>query len=149
MLAKWQTFVPVGAAFFPWIGVVLMGLGLLFSANSWASKRSLVHTNGTVTENVATKAEDGETVYVTHFRFRLPSNVIVTAIDPILSAENDEPDFAAGSDVPVLYPASNPQGAYIATKWRIYFYGIVVGVLGVAIFDFGLILRFAMRRRVV
>jgi hypothetical protein len=149
LMAKWKVLSPVGAAFLPWIGAFLMGLGVALSVHSYTSTRFLEHTDGTVTENVATKAADGETVYVTHFRFRLPKGEIIAAVDPILSDENDEPNFAAGSDVPVFYTPANPQAAYIATKWRVYFYGILVGVLGIAVFDFGLILRFAMRRRSV
>jgi hypothetical protein len=122
-----------------------MALATGFGLHSWLATRADIHTIGTVTENVAQKAADG-TVYVTHLRFRLPNGEIVTAVDPILSSENDEPDFAAGADVPILYPPANPHAAYIATKLRLYFVAIILGVLGIAIFDFGLILLFATRR---
>jgi hypothetical protein len=104
LLEKWRWFQPKGAVFFPRFGALFVALAIGFGVHSWLATRSAIRVIGTVTENVATKAPDGETVYVTHFRFRLPSGEIIAAVDPILSSENDEPDFAASADVPVLYP---------------------------------------------
>jgi hypothetical protein len=147
LLEKWRWFQPKGAVFFPRFGALFVALAIGFGVHSWLATRSAIRVIGTVTENVATKAPDGETVYVTHFRFRLPSGEIIAAVDPILSSENDEPDFAASADVPVLYPPGDPHAAYIATRVRTYFTAIWLGVLGVALFDFGLVLLFAMKRK--
>ncbi len=138
---------PKGAVFLPWAGAFLMALAAGFAMHSWWAVRSFVRATGTVTENVASKAADGQTVYATHIRFRLPNGALVTAVDPVPSGENEDADFAAGAEVPLVYPAGDPHAAYIATRGRVYFVAIVLGVLGVAVFDFGLILLFTMRRK--
>jgi hypothetical protein len=108
--------------------------------------RSAVHAQATVIENVPTQAADGTDTYATRLRFRLPTSQIVTFTDPIQSSQDDDPSFPAGTTVPIVYPAANPQAATIATVWRVYFVAIVLGILGVVFVDLGIILGRIYRR---
>jgi hypothetical protein len=145
---KLDQYMPTIAVWSIWIGILLLALSAGFSTHSWLFGHSQVSAIGTVAENVATVAADGKTVYATHVRFRLPSGELVTFVDPTLSSENDDPDYATATDVPVLYPRGNPKAAIIATIRRAYFAAIVFGFLGVIVFDLGLIFRFILKRKI-
>jgi hypothetical protein len=139
--AFWKRFLPFGAAVFPWAGGLCLALAAGFGLHSWLAVRELIHAQATVIENVATQAADGTVTYATHLRFRLPAGQIVTFTDPIQSSQYDDPSFAAGSTVPIVYLATNPRAASIATVWRIYSTAILFGIFGVAFVDLGIILR--------
>jgi hypothetical protein len=143
----WKRFLPLGAALFPWAGGLCLALAAGFGLHSWLSVRSAVHAQATVIENLPRQAADGTVTYATHLRFRLPTGQIVTFTDPIQTSQNDDPSFPAGAIVPIVYPATNPQAATIATVWRVYFAAIVLGILGVVFVDLGIILRRLYRRQ--
>jgi uncharacterized membrane protein YkgB len=61
----------------------------------------------------------------------------------VLTLRGDEdPEFAAGEQVPVLYAANNPQDAVIATRWRVYKAAILLGIAGVIVLDLGLLMGY-------
>jgi hypothetical protein len=128
--------------------VVLLLIAAGFATHSWMFARGQVRATATITENVSGFAKEGGVVYTPRFRFRLPSGELVTvqaASGPANSSGDIE--FAAGETVPVLYRAGDPQGAIIATAWRVYRGAFVFGVLGVVLFDLGWALRVMLRRR--
>jgi hypothetical protein len=145
-LPGWRRFLPNGAVTFIWTGLLLLLIAAGFWLHSWLFMRRHTRAIGTVTENVAIYAVDG-TVYTTHLRFRLPDGQLVNAVDPVMGSPNSDPDFKAGSDIPILYPPGQPQKAFIATAGRLYFGAIVFGVLGAFIMDMGLIFRLILRRQ--
>ena len=132
------------AAVLPLAGVVLLAVAAGFAVRSWNFARTRMRTMATITENVSRFAKEGGVVYTPRFRFRLPSGELVT-----VQAANgaDDIDFPAGENVPVLYRAGDPQGAVLATVWLAYKSAIGFGVLGVALFDLGWVLRGRVRRR--
>jgi hypothetical protein len=137
----WKRFLTLGSALFPWVGGLCLVLAAGFGLHSWLFLRSAIHAQATVIENVPTQAPDGIVTYATRLRFRLPAGQIVTFTDPIQSSQSDDPTFPAGTSVPIVYPAANPQAATIATVWRVYFAAIILGILGVALVDLGIIFR--------
>jgi hypothetical protein len=143
---RWQAFLPTGAVAFIWTGLLLLLIAFGFWLHSWLFMRTQTRAIGTVTQNVAVSAADG-VVYLTHLRFRLPSGQLATAVDPVPGSPNSEPDFAAGRDLPILYPPGRPHSAFIATAGRLYFGAIVFGVIGAIIMDLGLVFRLILRRR--
>jgi hypothetical protein len=144
--AQWQRFLPNGAVSFIWTGLLLLLIAAGFWLHSWLFMRTQASAIGTVTQNVAVAAPDG-TVYLTHLRFRLPDGRLTSAVDPVSGSPNSDPDFAAGSDLPILYPPGQPQKAFIATAGRLYFAAIVFGVIGILILDMGLLFRWILRRQ--
>jgi hypothetical protein len=115
-----------------------MIFGAGYWARSWDSTRGLIQTTATVTENAAAFAPGGGVQYVPRLRFRLPSGQIVLAL---AASGSDEIEYPAGDNLPVLYPAPNPQAARIATIWKLYSAAILLGILGIVVLDLGLIFR--------
>ncbi len=109
----------------------------VFAAHTWWTFRTFVRIPATVTENVSTQDARGEVVSVTHLRFQLPGGRIVNFIDPVRS---EDPSFATGEIVPVIYPVHSPESARVATVWRLYFVACVLGIIGILLADIGLIL---------
>jgi hypothetical protein len=134
---------PLGAVL-PWVGIVLMMMAAAFAVQSWMFARGRVKAVATVTENVSGFAKEGGVLYVPRVRFRAVSGSLVM-VD--VGPGSDEIEFAAGETVPVLYRADDPQGAVIATAWRAYYWAIVLGIWGTALFDVGWVLRVLMRKR--
>ena len=141
---SFERVAPPLAAVLPLVGLVLLAIAAGFAAHSWNFARTRMRAIATVTENVSGFAKQGGIVYTPRFRFRLPNGELV-----MVQATNgsEEIEFPAGETVPVLYRASDPQGAIIATVWLAYEGAIVFGVLGVALFDLGWGLRVMLRRR--
>ena len=135
---------PVLAGVLPLVGVVLLAIAAGLAVHSWNFARTRVRAIATITENVSGFAKEGGVVYTPRFRFRLPSGELVTVQ---AASGEEEVEFPAGETVPVLYRAGDPQGAMIATTWRAYEGAIVLGVLGVVLFDVGWALRVMMRAR--
>jgi hypothetical protein len=129
---------PALGRWLPRLGVLLLALAAIFAGNSWWHDRSLVHATATVTENVAAFAPGGGVLYRPRLRFRTPEgeNVQVLA-----TQGRDEPEFSAGTTVPVAWPSGEPQRAFIATVWQVYRLAIWLAVVGTAVFDVGWILR--------
>lgn len=128
--------------------LLVVGLGLLvLAAGFWVHERrwnlSAEHATGTVTEMEARQAPDGTVAYFPHFRFRLPGGGIIQVIAP--GGASDA--FSEGEQVPVRYYAADPQQASIATTKQVYGVAIVLGLLGVALFDLGAVLWIVHRRR--
>lgn len=146
---QWKRFVEVGATLFPWVGGGLLAVAFGFGLHSWLLLRQGVRAEATVTDNVPVQDSQGNVLYQTHARFRLPSGELVSFVDPIQSSQDDGPSFAAGTVVPVVYPPGKPASATIATTWRVYFFAIVLGCLGVFFLDLGLILRRFRQRKLV
>ncbi len=134
------------AAGLPWVGLALMVVAAGFAVRSWNFARMRVRAVATITENVSGFAKEGGVVYTPRFRFRLANGELVMVQ---AAGASEDVEFAAGATVPVLYRAGDPQGAVIATVWLAYQGAIVFGVLGVAVFDVGWVLRVVLRRRVV
>ena len=132
------------AGVLPLVGVVLLAIAAGLAVHSWNFARTRVRAIATITENVSGFAKEGGVVYTPRFRFRLPSGELVTVQ---AASGEEEVEFPAGETVPVLYRAGDPQGAMIATTWRAYEGAIVLGVLGVVLFDVGWALRVMMRAR--
>jgi hypothetical protein len=135
---------PVLAGVLPLVGVVLLAIAAGLAVHSWNFARTRVRAIATITENVSGFAKEGGVVYTPRFRFRLPSGELVTVQ---AASGEEEVEFPTGETVPVLYRAGDPQGAMIATTWRAYEGAIVLGVLGVVLFDVGWALRVMMRAR--
>jgi Protein of unknown function (DUF3592) len=135
---------PLLAGMLPLLGIVLLVAAAGFAVHSWNFARTRVRATATITENVSEFAKEGGVVYVPRFRFRLPSGELVTAQ---AASGSEDIEFAAGDTVPVLYRVDDPQGAVIAAAWRAYRGAIVLGVLGVVLFDVGWALRVMLRRR--
>jgi hypothetical protein len=135
---------PLGAVL-RWVGVVLLALAAGFAVRSWIFARGRVKAVATVTENVSGFAKEGGVLYVPRVRFRAVSGEwVMVEIGP----GSDEIEFAAGETVPVLYRADDPRGAVIATAWRAYYWAIVLGIWGTALFDLGWAMRVLMRKRI-
>jgi hypothetical protein len=126
-------------------GLLSLVLCAIFAAHTWWTFRSFARISATVTENVSTQNAQGEVVSVTHLRFQLPGGRIVNFIDPVRS---DDPSFATGEVVPVIYPAQSPESAQVATVWRLYFLACVLGIIGIVLADIGLILGRVRKRTV-
>ncbi|HSY35098.1 MAG TPA: DUF3592 domain-containing protein [Acidobacteriaceae bacterium] len=141
---SFEQVAPLLAGALPVLGLGLLVMAAGFAAHSWNFARTRVRTTATITENVSGFAKEGGVVYAPRFRFRLPSGELVT----VQAAKgSEEIEFAAGEVVPVLYRADDPQEAVIATVWRAYEGAIVLGVLGVVLFDVGWALRVMLRAR--
>jgi hypothetical protein len=113
-----------------------------FALHSWNSARGQVRAIATVTEDVPGFAPGGGLVYRARVRFRTPTGSLVQVLD---AAAKEEPEFAVGADLPVLYPAGQPQSAVIATVWRRYPAALWLAICGVVSFDLGWFLRLVAR----
>jgi hypothetical protein len=143
---SFERFAPPAGAVLPWVGGLLLVIAAGFGAHSWRFARERVRATATITENVPGFAKAGGVVYIPRFRFRTAGGELVQVL---ANSGSDEIEFPAGEIVPVLYRAGDPQGAVIATAWRMYFAAIVLGVLGAALFDLGWALRVMVRRLLV
>jgi hypothetical protein len=128
----------------PWAGGLFLVVALGFAAHTWWVSRPLVRARAMVTENVAAFAPGGGILYYPRLRFRTGSGEIVL----VLSRRGDDDiEFAAGKVVPVRYPVGDPQEAAIATVWRVYFVAWVLGIVGAALFDAGLVVARLERQK--
>jgi hypothetical protein len=126
----------------PLLGMTLMLLAGVLALRDWRYLHAHVRATATVEENVVSIAPKGGLLYTPRLCFRLESGKLIH----VLGRPNaDEPEDATGTTLPVMYPAGDPAHATIATVWKVYSIAIVLGVLGVAIFDFGWILRLRIR----
>jgi hypothetical protein len=141
--AAFVQYAPGAARRLPGLGGALLLLAAAFAANSWRIADPQQRAVGTVTENVASFAPGGGVLYTPRLRFRTPDGKLY---QPLVGPASDEPEFAPGTTLPVLYAAGSPQQARIATIWRSYRTAIVLGIIGTALFDIGLILRLILRR---
>ncbi len=107
--------------------------------------RVQVHADATVTENVSSFAPEGGVLYYPRLRFRTKEGELEQVVSRV---GTDYVRFPAGDDLPVMYPVGRPEQAEVATVRRVYFVAIVLGVLGVVLFDWGLILRLRAKGRV-
>jgi hypothetical protein len=139
------TFSPVARKILPWAGGLLLVLGALSAAHSWMLARVQVHADATVTENVSSFAPEGGVLYYPRLRFRTKEGELEQVVSRV---GTDYVRFPAGDDLPVMYPVGRPEQAEVATVRRVYFVAIVLGVLGVVLFDWGLILRLRAKGRV-
>jgi hypothetical protein len=128
----------------PWAGGFLLVVALGFAAHIWWVSRPLVRARATVTENVAAFAPGGGILYRPRLRFRTATGEIVLVLS---RCGDDDIEFAAGKAVPVRYPVGDPQDAIIATVWRVYFVAWVVGIVGAALFDLGLVVARLERQK--
>jgi hypothetical protein len=136
--AAYQQIAPGAGRWLPRIGLVLLVIAAGFAVHSWLFARTQQRSIATVTENISTFAPQGGVIYLPRLRFRTPSGEIVQVL---ASTGIDEVEFAAGETVPVLYPPGKPEAAIIATTWRAYRAAIIFGLLGILIFDIGLIVK--------
>jgi len=130
----------------PWSGGVLMALAALVAAWDWYGTRPSLRATATVTENVAEMVPGHGVLYSPRLRFRTQTGSLIQVVIP---DKTDAIEFPAGTVLPVLYPAANPAQAHLATVWRLYATAILLAVLGVVLFDAGLILRILLRRQKV
>lgn len=142
MKESFERYSPGLGAVLPWVGGALLLLALGFGLRSWNATRSRLKATATVTDNAATFAPAGGILYFPRIRFRTRTGDIVQ----VLTLRGDEdPEFAAGEQVPVLYAANNPQDAVIATRWRVYKAAILLGIAGVILLDLGLLMGYGRR----
>lgn len=130
------------ARLLPLTGIALMLLAAVLALRDWRYLHAHVRATATVEENVVSIAPKGGLIYTPRLCFRLEDGRLVHVLG---KASADEPDEPTGTILPVMYPAGDPAHATVATVWKVYSIAIVLGVLGVAIFDFGWILRLRMR----
>jgi hypothetical protein len=135
----------------PGAGTLLCGAGAVlllvaggFGLHSWLNVRPLVRATATVSENVSSFAPGGGVNYYPRLRFRTKDGDLIQIL---LGRGSEDIDFPAGMVLPVLYPATKPQAAFIATAGRVYPAALTFGILGVAVLDLGLIFIFLSRRR--
>ena len=140
----YECFAPIAGAVFPWVGAALLLLAAGFGASSWRYAHSGLRTTGTITENVAAFVKGGGMEYYPRVRFRDESGELVQVTSKI---GDEDAAFAPGDTVPVMYHAEDPQDAVIVSVWRTYPAAIVLGVVGVALFDLGLILGRLWKQR--
>jgi hypothetical protein len=139
MKRSFERYSPGLGAVLPWLGGALLLLALGFGLRSWNATRSRLKATATVTDNAASFAPAGGILYFPRIRFRTADGDIVQ----VLTTRGDEDaEFAAGEQVPVLYAANNPQDAVIATRWRIYKTAIVFAIAGVIVVDLGLLMGY-------
>lgn len=139
-----RSWLAVSSRLFPAIGLVLLLLAAGFWAHEWRWSRSAQHATATITEMEARQDAQGEVFYYPHLRFRLPGGEIVQVVSSIGRAADA---FSAGEQVPVMYHTADPQQAAIATKAHVYAVAIILGVVGIVLFDFGAVLWIVRRRR--
>ena len=139
-----ERIAPPLARWLPPLGGLLLALAAVFAVHSWWQARALLHATATVGENVAALAPGGGVLYRPRLRFRTPTgeNVQVLA-----SQGSDEAEFAAGTRLPVAWPAGDPQRAIIATAARVYGAAIRLAILSTVLFDLGWILRLRGRSK--
>jgi hypothetical protein len=142
--ATYIRYAPGAGSMLPWIGAALLLLAGAAAAQSWAAHSTAQRVTATITENIAQMTPHDGVLYHPRFRFRTPDGTLVQVV---AKEGTDEPEFPAGNDVPVQYPAADPGQAVIATVWRVYWVAILLGVFGVILFDIGLILRILLRRQ--
>jgi hypothetical protein len=140
-------FLRLSASLLIWIGGALLVLAAASAANTWWAFKSWSRAEAVVTENSASQSTKGDVVYATHLRFRLPSGQLATFIDPATSTDSDDPDLPTAAVVPVIYPSGHPESARIGSISRLYKTAIILGILGVALFDLGIIFRIRLNRR--
>jgi len=121
-----------------WLGLALLGASAGLAADSWAFAHARVHALAVVTENVAGFSPGGGVVYRARLRLRAPDGTWVQVLDP---AAREDPEFAVGTRVPVLYPRGEPAQAQVATRWRLYPAAIWLALWGVVAFDIGWVIR--------
>jgi hypothetical protein len=138
-------YAPGLARVLPWVGGALMLVGAGYAARSWSFARTQERAMATVTENVSEFAPKGGVVYRPKLRFMTAKGELVQVV---AADRSEDVEFAAGDMVPVMYRAGSPQEAIIATVGRAYFWGILFGVMGVVVFDVGLILRLKLKMSV-
>ena len=144
---RWGQLFALPARIFPGLGLGLLFLAALFACKSWWGTLPEIMASATVTENTANQTTDGTVIYTSHLRFRLPSGEMATLADPVTSNDPDDPDLSTSAVVPVLYPPGHPERARVATIGRLYKVALILGILGVVIFDVGLIFRLRQNRR--
>lgn len=136
---RFERYSPGLGALLSWLGGALLLLALGFGLRSWNATRTLLKATATVTDNATAFAPAGGVLYFPRIRFRTRQGAIVL----VLTRKGDEdPEFAAGEQVPVLYAVNNPQDAIIATRWRVYRAAILSGIAGVILLDLGLLMGY-------
>ena len=119
-------------------GGLLLVLAIGFAGHSWGWARHRVRSEATVVENVAQFAPGGGEVYAPRIRFRDGKGELVQLLS---GPAKSDAEFDPGEIVPVLYVTGDEKDAVIATVWRLYFWAILFGVLGIVLFDVGLVMR--------
>jgi hypothetical protein len=130
------------ARLLPVVGLALLLLAGVLALRDWRYLNAHIRATATVEENVVSIAPKGGLLYTPRLCFRLENGSLMHVLG---KPSADEPEDPTGTVLPVMYPAGDPAHATIATVWKVYSVAIVLGVLGVAIFDFGWILRLRTR----
>jgi hypothetical protein len=133
-------------------GRLLLGAGmvaLILALYFWGRERRWSHAENhavaTVTELDAQLDAHGNVNYFPHFRFRRPNNELVQ----VSATRGSNPAaFSAGQKVTVRYIAGDPQDATIMpSTGKIYEPAILLGIVGVVMFDAGAVLWAIDKRR--
>jgi hypothetical protein len=140
--AAFAQYAPAAAFVLPWLGGALMLAAAAFAARTWIAARPLQRALAMVDRNVESFAPGGGIVYTPLLRFRTPEGTVVQVL---ISPGSDAPEFAPGDNLPVLYPPGQPRQAILGTILKLYRTAVSFGVLGVLVFDVGLILRLVLR----
>jgi len=99
---------------------------------------------GTVTQLTAVQDNDHQTMYAPTFEFRSQDG----ALRSVNSTTSSNPaGFTVGEIVPVLYKASNPADASIATPGELWGFTVAFGLAGIVTLSVGLALTLIRRRR--
>jgi uncharacterized protein DUF3592 len=144
-LLRWflRRQVRLAAALFLPFGIAMIVLGLTLYCNEWHFVRSAQHTTGKITAMESKIDQDGDKSFYPHFTFSQPDG---TGVEITSNVGTNPPDFEVGQYVPVVYAASNPRTAKIATAFQIYGFSIVVGIVGIMLIAVGFLARFLRQK---
>ena len=123
------------------------GLLLLVAALWWISDLRFVHsaqhTIGTITSIESRTDEDNTEYFYPHFSFKSTDGSIVE----VASKTGSSPaGFEVGDHVPVMYRATDPQSARIATTFQTYEASIILGIIAVVFVPLGFLSRWLRAR---
>jgi hypothetical protein len=119
-------------------------LALAFAIHEYHLDSKSAHATATVVSLDAERVADGTIRYFPQFRFKTGSGEVTLA----RGRKGANPaDYTAGQSLRIAYNATSPHEAMAAKTWDVYAVSIILGVLGVIVFDLGFLSQWIARRQ--
>jgi hypothetical protein len=130
-----------------WIGggIGCLLLATVFGIRTAAFTHRAVATNGSIIRLIEAPGESNETInYAPVFTFTASNGYNYTITS---NTASNPPEFKVGQAVQVLYEASNPANAKLASFWQLWFLPALLSSLGIVLAGAGYLLFRYQRRR--